>query len=86
MGSSLFLWKLPQLYQAWAREVQPHYAIDNFHQCLRPQDSAKTEEDWTNIKNNVDKVRKRLYIEPGILLSITHIFYVHKGFNDILIV
>ena len=34
VGSSLFLWKWPQQYQAWAREVQPHYAMDNFsHFC-----------------------------------------------------
>ena len=29
-GSSLFFWKWPKQYQAWAIEGQPHYAIDNF--------------------------------------------------------
>ena len=35
------------------------------------------------MKNKVDKVRKRLYIIPGTVLSITHIFFVCKGLNDI---
>ena len=35
------------------------------------------------MKNKVEKVRKRLYIEPEKILSLTHMFYVHKGLNDI---
>ena len=35
------------------------------------------------MKNKVDKVRKRLYIEQGTVLSLTHMFYVRKGLNDI---
>ena len=35
------------------------------------------------MNNKVDKVRKRLYIEPGTVLSTTHMFYVCKCFNGI---
>ena len=35
------------------------------------------------MKNKVDKVRKRLYIDTGTLLSLTHMFYVRKGLNGI---
>ena len=35
------------------------------------------------MKNKVDKVRKILYIKPGTFLSLTHMFYVRKGLNDI---
>ena len=35
------------------------------------------------MKNKVDKVRKRLCIEPGKILSLPHMFYVRKGLNDI---
>ena len=47
--------------------------MDNFPQFLRPQDPAKTEEDWTKMKNKLDKVRKKLYIYPGTFLSLTSI-------------
>ena len=57
--------------------------IDNFPQFFRPQDPGKTEEDRTKIKKKVDKVRKSLYIESGTFLILTHMFYVHKGLNDI---
>ena len=82
-GSSLLLWKWPQLYQAWAREFQPNYEIDNLPQFLRPRNPSKTEEDQTKMKNKVEKVRKSLYIETGAVLSLTHIFYVRKGLNDV---
>ena len=78
VGSSLFFCKWPQIYQAWSQEGQPHYAIDNSPQFLRPQDPAKTEEDCTKMKNKVEKVRKRMYIEPGIVLILTHIFMFSK--------
>ena len=57
--------------------------MDNFPQFLRPQDLAKTEEDRTKMKNKVDKVRNIVYIDPGTVLSLTHIFYVRKVLNDI---
>ena len=40
-GSSLFFCKWPQQYQAWAREVQPHYAIDNFPPIFAPLGSSQ---------------------------------------------
>ena len=44
---------------------------------------TKIEEDQTKMKNKVEKVRKRLYIDPGTVLSLNHMFYVRKGLNDI---
>ena len=38
------------------------------------------------MKNKVDKVRKRLYIELGKFLSLTQMIYVRKGLNAILMV
>ena len=34
----------------------------------------------------LDKVRSWMYIEPGAVASLTHIFYVSKGSGDILMV
>ena len=67
-------------------EGQPHYTVNNFPQFLRPQDPAKTEEDRTKMKNKVETVIKVLYIEPGTVLSITHMFYIRKFFNCICMV
>ena len=50
---------------------------------MRPQDPAKTEEDQTKTKKKVNKVKKRLYIEPGTLLSFPYNFYGLKGLNDV---
>ena len=77
-GSLLFFWKWPQQYQAWDMEGRPHYEMNNFPQFLRPQDPAKTEEYCTKMKNNMDKIRKILHIEPGTVLSLTRMFYVCK--------
>ena len=35
------------------------------------------------MKNKVEKVRKSVYIDPGTVLSLPHMFYVRKGLNDI---
>ena len=35
------------------------------------------------MKNKVEKVRKSLYIDPGTVLSVPHMFYVRKVLNDI---
>ena len=48
-----------------------------------PNDPEKTEEDRTKMKNKVEKVIKRMYIESGTVLSLTHMFYVRKELNDI---
>ena len=40
-GSSLLFYKWTQLYQAWDREVQHNYVIDNLPQFVCPQDPEK---------------------------------------------
>ena len=35
------------------------------------------------MNNKEEKVRIRLYIEPGTVLSLTHMFFVRKCLNDI---
>ena len=49
----------------------------------KPQDPAKKESDRVKMKNKLDKVRQRLYIEPGPVASLSHMFYVPKGLEDI---
>ena len=85
-GSSLLIWKWTKLYPSLAREGQNHYVIDNLPDFLRTQDPSKTKEDQTKMKNKVEKDRKRTYIENGTVLSLTHMFYVRKGLNNIRII
>ena len=48
-----------------------------------PQDPEKTEEYQTKMNKNVEKSRKRIYIEPGTVISLIQIVFVCKGLNDI---
>ena len=82
-GSSLFFWKWPLPYQHWARDGQPHYQVGELPAFTKPQDSAKKESDRVKMKKKLDKVRQRFYIEPGPVTSLSHMFYVPKGLEDI---
>ena len=35
------------------------------------------------MKEKVEKVRNRMYIDPGTVISLSHIFHVRKVLNDI---
>ena len=52
----------------------------------RQQDKATTEEVRLKMKEKLDKVRSCMYIEPGLVFSLSHMFYVEKGLNDICMV
>lgn len=82
-GSRLLFWRWPADRQLWAREGQPHFLIGNLPSFKSPQSPAKTLEDAKLMKLKVGKVRQRGYIEPGFVLSLTHMFYVPKGISDI---
>ena len=49
----------------------------------RQQDNAKIEEERLKMKEKLDKVCSYMYIEPGIVFSLSHMLYVSKGLNDI---
>ena len=44
--------------------------------------SPKTEEESQVLREKVGKVRRRLYISPGLVASLTHMFTVPKGLFD----
>ncbi|KAL7525294.1 hypothetical protein ACHAXR_000940, partial [Thalassiosira sp. AJA248-18] len=82
-GSSLFFWRWPPSHRVWAMEGQPHFVTGDLPSFKKPQKPAKLPEHMVKMKEKVMKVRRRLYIETGEVLSLTHMFCVPKGLLDI---
>ncbi|KAL7468881.1 hypothetical protein ACHAXS_009127 [Conticribra weissflogii] len=78
-GSALLFWRWPKSHIKWARDGQPHYTTGKLKPFLVAQQAPKSEENRLKIKEKVDKVRARMYIEPGNVVSLTHMFDVPKG-------
>ena len=83
VGSTFFFWKWPRSHRVWARDGQPHFEVDQLPEFKRPQRPPIDEEGRRKMKTKLDKVRQRRYIEMGLVLSLTHMFYVAKGMEDI---
>ena len=82
-GSGLLFWTWPRSHLEWAREGQPHFLLGELPRFRRPQQAARTPEMMERMKKKVNKVRRRRYIEEGEVTSLTHMFAVAKGSNDI---
>lgn len=82
-GSSLFFWAWPESHVRWAMEGQPHFIIGDLPRFKEPQRRASTKENQLKVNKKVNKVRYRLYIMAGIVYSLTHMFDVPKGLEDI---
>ena len=85
-GSSLFFWRWPRSHSHWAWDGQPHYQTGQLSRFHRKQDPPKCDEDPVKMKGKLDKIQRRNYIEWGVVLSLTHMFYVLKGLHDIMMV
>ena len=53
---------------------------------MKRKDKPKLEEDRLKMKEKLDKVCSRMYTKPGVVFSLSHMFYVSKGLNDIRVV
>ena len=62
---------------------QPHFQIKEPPRFTVRQNRARTESEQAKMKEKVNKVRKRRYIESGPVKSLTHMFSVPKGMSDI---
>lgn len=82
-GSSLFFWRWPKSHIRWAREGQPHFTTADLPNYDEPQRRAKTKDTQERMNAKVNKVRWRRYICLGPVYSLTHMFSVPKGCNDI---
>ena len=82
-GSSLFFWRWPNSHIRWAREGQPHFVTGELPSFVEAQRKSATEESQALVQEKVNKVRRRMYIAPGLVLSLTHMFDVPKPPDDI---
>ena len=82
-GSSLFFWRWPESHSRWAREGQPHFVTGELPRFEETQRKSATEESQALVQAKVNKVRRRMYIAPGLVLSLTHMFDVPKPPSDI---
>ena len=82
-GSALIFWRWPKACRQWAMQGQPHFLTGDFPEFKVPQAPAKTEDKGKRVMEKVSKVRRRRYIAVGLVLSLTHMFYVAKGLDDI---
>jgi hypothetical protein len=67
----------------WARDGQPHFTTGELPRFRQAQRAASKAEMMDRMKEKVNKVRKRRYIDVGRVLSLTHMFAVPKGISDI---
>ena len=82
-GSRLFFWRWPPEDVEWARDGQPHYLMGELPTFTKPQKKPKTDNELRLMRQKVVKVRKRGYIEAAEVLSLSHMFPVPKGDDDI---
>ena len=82
-GSSLIFWRWPRTHNDWAMCVLPHFVVKHLPMFKVLQAPARSQEHGRRITNKVSKVRRRRYIDVGLVLSLTHMFYVSKGLHDI---
>eukprot|EP00985_Skeletonema_marinoi_P005573 scaffold2427_cov153-Skeletonema_marinoi.AAC.2 len=82
-GSSLFFWRWPESHIRWAREGQPHFVTGELPRFEEAQRKSATEESQALVQAKVNKVRRRMYIAPGLVLILTHMFDVPKPPSDI---
>ena len=85
-GSTIFFWRWPEEIRSEVRDGTPlciKGRLPAFKQRQRmPKDPAR----FSLLKAKVDKVRRRRYLVPGHVKSLTNFFDVPKGESDIRIV
>jgi len=82
-GSTLLFWRWPRSHLEWARDGQPHFQTGELPKFTIPQAKPKTSVEGKKMKEKLDKVRQRRYIESDHVESLTHMFAVLKGLDDI---
>jgi hypothetical protein len=85
-GSAPIYWRWPKSYRHIIRDGLPIWFSGDKPTYRRPQQREKDEETRQRVIKKLDKVRKRRYISPGTVQSLTDFFSVPKGLDDIRLV
>ena len=83
-GSALFFWRWERgCWQRWAKDGQPHFLTGPFPTYTAPQRAFRSDTERLQVKAKVDKVRARMYVEPGHVVGVCPMFPVEKPPDDI---
>jgi hypothetical protein len=82
-SSRPFHWRWPEFYLKVIRDGLKVHFISKKPAFKRPQAATGCSKMRSRMKAKLDKVRKRRYIAPGFVSSLTSFFAVPKGNNDI---
>ena len=82
-GSTPFFWNWPYCYREEVRDGQRHFLMGEFGKFVWPQQPGKTKRDAELVRSKMVPVRLKNYIEPGLVDSLIHYFYLPKGLKDI---
>jgi hypothetical protein len=85
-GSAPFYWRWPRSYMHVIRDGLPIWFSGEPPNYKRAQQKEKDEETRKRVVEKLDNVRKRRYISPGTVRSLTDFFSVPKGLEDIRLV
>jgi hypothetical protein len=82
-GSAPFYWRWPPAYRGTIRDGLEIWFSGEKPKWRRPQKVEKNKETHAKVVKKIAKVRKRKYIAPGHVWSLTDFFSVPKGDEDI---
>jgi hypothetical protein len=85
-GSAPLYWRWPKEYQVVIRDGLPIWFSGEKPCWRRPQQAERDATTRERVIKKLDKVRKRKYISPGTVWSLTDFFSVPKGLEDIRLV
>jgi hypothetical protein len=82
-GSRCMHWVWPRWYQETIRDGLKVWFREASKQWIKPQPASSNASEKESIRKKIDKVRKRRYMVPGEVTSLTSFFAVPKGVDDI---
>jgi hypothetical protein len=82
-GSRPFHWRWPAFYQKVIRDGLEVHFVSQKPSFKRPQADTKCSKMREKMQAKLNKVRRRRYIAPGFVSSLTSFFAVPKGAEDI---
>jgi hypothetical protein len=85
-GSAPFYWRWPAEYRKVIRDGLPIWFTGTKPRWRRAQNAERNEATRASVIKKLSKVRKRKYISPGTVTSLTDFFSVPKGLDDIRLV
>ena len=82
-GSALFFWWWHRCYKSYTKDGVPQWTKGKPSETRRPQPKIPDPNTLQRVRENINKVRDRYFIAPGLVQSLISYFAVPKGESDI---